>query len=505
MPDDQLKTIIDGIRTRLQTDLEAQLGAINATHEQALEEARRAAEAAADERWAAKLDETRLDLTARMHEAVGAARSEVERTMVAESMRVRVEAEQAAAEAASNARREMEQAVATERERLETERERLEAAAATSVRTEVERAVAAERERLEAAAATTVKTEVEQAVASERDRLEAAAAATVRTEVDQAVAAERERAQRAIELECQRAAREASELHAALDAARQDATRAAAEARTPSPAPPVASHTNGAAKVSGLLDAIRAIDNAASLSDALAATVRGAAAGAPRVVLFVVNGTRLQEWPVPGVPAVHAGTIALDAPDAGLLRDVMRRNEAMMSGDNGGPSAPAFAALPQQRRAMAVPFVLTGRSVAVLYADEGPAGDVPAEWQERVQIVARHGAACITHLTAVRTAQAMQMINGTSAATGAGTPDADAVHGARRYARLLVSEIKLYNEAAVQQGRERRDLLQRLKPEIDRARRLYDERVAPSVQARDAYFHQELVQTLADGDHSLLG
>jgi len=77
--------------------------------------------------------------------------------------------------------------------------------------------------------------------------------------------------------------------------------------------------------------------------------------------------------------------------------------------------------------------------------------------------------------------------------------------GARRYARLLVSEIKLYNEGAVRMGRERRDLLQRLKPEIDRARVLYEERISVGIGARDMYFHQELLQTLAGGDQSLLG
>ena len=76
---------------------------------------------------------------------------------------------------------------------------------------------------------------------------------------------------------------------------------------------------------------------------------------------------------------------------------------------------------------------------------------------------------------------------------------------ARRYARLLVSEIKLYNEAAVHIGRQQRDLRQRLRGEIDRAQRLYEERVPSAVGARDQYFHQELVQTLADGDASLLG
>ena len=54
-------------------------------------------------------------------------------------------------------------------------------------------------------------------------------------------------------------------------------------------------------------------------------------------------------------------------------------------------------------------------------------------------------------------------------------------------------------------GRERRDILARLRPEIDRARRLYEERVPATIGARAAYFHQELVHTLADGDAGLLG
>jgi hypothetical protein len=39
------------------------------------------------------------------------------------------------------------------------------------------------------------------------------------------------------------------------------------------------------------------------------------------------------------------------------------------------------------------------------------------------------------------------------------------------FARLLVSEIKLYNEAKVEQGRKNRDLYERLKEDIDRAAR----------------------------------
>ncbi|HEV7858220.1 MAG TPA: hypothetical protein VGO91_06285 [Pyrinomonadaceae bacterium] len=76
---------------------------------------------------------------------------------------------------------------------------------------------------------------------------------------------------------------------------------------------------------------------------------------------------------------------------------------------------------------------------------------------------------------------------------------------ARRFARLLVSEIKLYNEQKVREGRTHGDIYERLREDIDRSRQMYDKRVAPPVAARFDYFHQEIVNTLAEGDPSKLG
>jgi hypothetical protein len=76
---------------------------------------------------------------------------------------------------------------------------------------------------------------------------------------------------------------------------------------------------------------------------------------------------------------------------------------------------------------------------------------------------------------------------------------------ARRFARLLVSEIKLYNEQKVREGRLEGDIYQRLREDIDRSRQMYDQRISPPVAARYDYFHQELVNTLAEGDPSKLG
>jgi hypothetical protein len=76
---------------------------------------------------------------------------------------------------------------------------------------------------------------------------------------------------------------------------------------------------------------------------------------------------------------------------------------------------------------------------------------------------------------------------------------------ARRFARLLVSEIKLYNEQKVVEGRSQGDLYQRLREYIDRSREMYDKRVKPEVAQRYDYFHTELVNTLAEGDEAKLG
>lgn len=76
---------------------------------------------------------------------------------------------------------------------------------------------------------------------------------------------------------------------------------------------------------------------------------------------------------------------------------------------------------------------------------------------------------------------------------------------ARRFARLLVSEIKLYNEKKVIEGREANDLYDRLREAIDRSREMYDKRVQPPVASKFDYFHYELVNSLADGEAGRLG
>jgi hypothetical protein len=76
---------------------------------------------------------------------------------------------------------------------------------------------------------------------------------------------------------------------------------------------------------------------------------------------------------------------------------------------------------------------------------------------------------------------------------------------ARRFARLLVSEIKLYNERAVLEGREGGNLYARLKEDIDRSKQMYNDRIPEDVRNSSNFFYEELVRILAEGRAEALG
>jgi len=84
--------------------------------------------------------------------------------------------------------------------------------------------------------------------------------------------------------------------------------------------------------------------------------------------------------------------------------------------------------------------------------------------------------------------------------------DDETLHAAtKRFAELLVSEIKFYNEHAISEGRKNRDLYKRLQQSIIRNRKVYEKRVAPEVAEKIDYLHEELVRILADGDAGAFG
>jgi hypothetical protein len=501
MPDHDLRTTIDALCARLQSDLQAQVAQVADRFTQERETVRREAEAKAAEVWTGKVEAVRQKWQGRLQAGLADAAAEVERRFATESERARLEIEnlmKAAAEAEERHRKGIEAVRDEWQGRLQAgladaaaDADRRVVAETDRIRRELEHAAAQSTER--------VRREVEQGATASitqlRAELEQAATQStmsLRAELEQAVAHASEIDRERVRLEgllAEERARATTEAGAVVDAR-------AAERQAQ------------LAVVERLLHAVRTIDAGRSLSDTLTALTEAAASVAPRAALFIVDHGAdrldLQPWKAAGF---SEGALPRQRGGAGSTLGVL--DAAVTTGRSvstaAGP-APAFAELPADRAGLAVPITVGGYCVAVLYVDDGVGeeSEAPASWPEAAQVLAAHASACLTEITAVRTTQAMQQMSGAAAArpvAGGGAEDSSA----RRYARLLVSEIKLYNEAAVRTGREKRDLLNRLAPEIERARRLYEERVSPSVGARATYFQQELVHTLADGDSALLG
>lgn len=88
---------------------------------------------------------------------------------------------------------------------------------------------------------------------------------------------------------------------------------------------------------------------------------------------------------------------------------------------------------------------------------------------------------------------------------GMSPEDAELHRKAQRFARLLVDEIKLYNQAKVAEGRRDKDLYDRLKEDIDKSRGSFQKRYGTTVAASGDYFDHELLRSLAEDDVSVMG
>jgi hypothetical protein len=256
--------------------------------------------------------------------------------------------------------------------------------------------------------------------------------------------------------------------------------------------------------VARLIDHLRALDGASGLSSILEALLLCTLAEAARAAVLLVRGDRAQVWRWTGFGPTPRPSDDIEFLLAGdELVSVAAKNNSVAAVDGHAPSrVPAFAES-DWAECVAVPIAVAGEVVAVLYADRN---DTTARgWRRRVEVLTRHASRCLEGVLAFRAARmlAAPASHGQTATTAEPT-SADDEAAARRYARLLVSEIRLYHEDAVAAGQREGDLATRLGGEIARARMLFEQRIAPRIRQRADYFHDELVRTLANGDPALL-
>ena len=226
----------------------------------------------------------------------------------------------------------------------------------------------------------TARAEGESFASGLRDEHEATQA-RLQQAADQALAAARAEAQHAADAAITAAhheARHAADLHGqALDAHQTSSLR--------------------------LLGAVRALDGATSLTEVLDALATGAAKEAGRAAMLVVKGDRLVGWRTIGFGAWdhEARTLESSTGDVGALAAAVNTGRAAVVGSGSVLVAPSFSDAPADRPGLAVPLLVGGKPVAVVYADPGAAA-APIAWTSSVEVLVRHAARCLEGLAVQR-------------------------------------------------------------------------------------------------------
>ncbi len=168
----------------------------------------------------------------------------------------------------------------------------------------------------------------------------------------------------------------------------------------------------------------------------------------------------------------------------------LRKQAQKDIGDSGAAMERPIAAAPVQTvSSFADPFAAQAPRHAVAKAVPEP------EPAAEVVEVSAHAASA----SAAAPAAASDPFAGMSA------EDADTHRKAQRFARLLVDEIKLYNQAKVAEGRRHKDLYDRLKDDIEKSRSTFQKRYGSTVAASGDYFQKEVVRNLGEEDIAVMG
>jgi hypothetical protein len=312
-----------------------------------------------------------------------------------------------------------------------------------------------------------------------------------------------------------------------------------------------------------LLQAVASIHAGSTQKEILRALLDSGSGYCCRIALFVVKSGAATGWQSRGFgnpehDAVKDFSLDLSAGPAAhgfQYRVATRGNIAEM----GAPFIEQFNA-PADERVLVLPLTLKDKLAALVYADGGDSGkldssalellviatsawlevislrkhsppkddtDASASAAAPVQAVSsfsdpfashtpRHipapVSAALDHTAEIVGAGSVQTASAAAAPAAATDPlagippaDADTHRKAQRFARLLVDEIKLYNQAKVAEGRRNKDLYDRLKEDIDKSRESFQKRYGNTVAANADYFQIELLRSLAEDDIAIMG
>ncbi len=283
-----------------------------------------------------------------------------------------------------------------------------------------------------------------------------------------------------------------------------------------------------------------------SPSEIFRALLEGTVVGAPRAAVFLLRDGRFKGWSSIGYSAKAAQSQRqTTAPaDSGWLAALAAEEDMRWRTLAAGESVPDFGQ-PPDAEAVGLPVRVGGKAVAIVVAERNateepwsPAAlailcqaarlrlELDLAWrrlksQATTTAVAAPPAPNVAGRTSIsRDAQAVVpataatvTATATAAATeiatwsgvASGKADADPRREeARRYARLVATDIRLYNEEAVVVGRRERDLSRRLGEQLKRGRDAFSQRFPDLGPDGMKLLDDAYVQVLAGGDSSLI-
>lgn len=281
-----------------------------------------------------------------------------------------------------------------------------------------------------------------------------------------------------------------------------------------------------------LNSAVASLHDSTAQADILKALLEGASSFSGRAALFVVRGGAATGWQARGFAddgAIKA--VTLDAGKGLAARAMQDRMPVAAAASDFDAQFNSDFGNPVDGNALVLPLVVKDKVAAFVYADAGmeEGGTIDASalqlllrdaglWLELLALRKSGGAApaaapertpaepMVAPTEKAVESAATLTASSAAVATAALSPEDQEVHKkAKRFAKLLVDEIKLYNQAKVAEGRENSDIYERLKEDIDKSRATYDKRYGQTAAADGDYFTEAVVRILADNDSSLMG
>lgn len=256
---------------------------------------------------------------------------------------------------------------------------------------------------------------------------------------------------------------------------------------------------------------VRALAAAGSAPETFRVLLQAMPMVAPRAAIFLVRQGRLKGWNACGYdPAASAAQRAFDAEATAERQAAWAAGELRVAPPAPGES-PDFGQDRATERAT-IALRIQGRPVALLVAERhGQAQPWAPPLLSILQTIAELQLDVALIRKRDRARGAAEPAPATAAAPPPAAPPAPVAGGddaqldaARRFARLVATDIRLYNEEAVMQGRKNGDLVQRLNEHIHRGKETFLQRHSGLGSQGIEILHDAYVQVLAGGDGELL-